>query len=140
MLLKVLILFLLHECHAQLHVFEFDYIGNQISIEEYKNSSLCLTYTCLKDTKRVINSASHKNITDPCKDFQEFACGHFFEFRAPNDRYYRIGFWNELQRQNQHRTKLMLKKRINKNEPKIFQIVKSYFQKCVNSSEFCLNS
>ena len=88
----------------------------------------------------MINTASHKNISDPCKDFQEFACGHFFEFQAPNDRYYRIGFWNEIDRQNQHLHKLMLKEKIHKDEPKIIKIIKRYFQKCVNSSEYCFNS
>ena len=140
MLLKVLILFLLHECHAQLHEFGIDYYGNQINVEEYKNSSICLTYTCLRYTKRMINYAPHKNIPDPCKDFKEFACGHFNEFEAPNDRYKGIGFENEINRQSRPLLKLMLKKKIHKDEPKIFQIIKKHFQKCVNSSEFCLNS
>ena len=140
MLLKVLILVLLHKCHAQLNEFGIDYYGNQISVQEYENSSICLTYTCFRDAKRIMHSAPHKNIPDPCKDFQEFACGHFYEFGAPNDRYNRIGFKNEIYRQYQHRHKLMLRKKIHKDEPKIFKIIKSYFQKCVNSSEFCFNS
>ena len=140
MLLKVLILVLLHECHAQLNEFGIDYYGNQISVQEYKNSSLCLTYACLRDAKRTMSYAPHKHIIDPCENFEEFACGHFNEFGAPNDRYREVGFWNEIYRQNQHRHKLMLKKKVHKDEPKIFKIVKRYFQKCVNSSEFCFNS
>ena len=140
MLLKVLVLVLLHECHAQLNEFDIDYYGKQISVQEYENSSLCLTYTCFRDAKRIMYYAPHKNITDPCEDFEEYACGHFNEFAAPNDRYKEIGFWNEIHRQEQHRQKLMLRKKIHKNEPKIFQIMKRYFQKCVNSSEFCFKS
>ena len=140
MFLKFLILLSLHKCHAQLLEYGIDYYGNQISVEEYENSSICLTYACLKDAKRIMYSAPHKYIPDPCKNFEEFVCGHFFEFGAPNDRYEMIGFWNEIIRQNQHRQKLMLRKKINKDEPKIFQIMKKYYKKCVNSSEFCFNS
>ena len=140
MLLKVLILFLLHDCHAQLLEFHIDYLGDEISVEEYKNSSLCLSFACLKDAKRIMNIASHKNSSEPSKNFTEFACGHFYEYGAPNDRYIWTGFHNELERQKQHYQKLMLKKKIQKDEPKIFKIMKSYFQKCVNSSEFCFNS
>ena len=140
MLLKVLILLLLRECHTQLNEFGIDYYGNQITVEEYENSTLCLTYACFRDAKRIMNSAPHKYVPDPCKSFEEFACGHFYEFGAPNDRYYKIGFENEIDRQEQHYQKLMLKQKIQKDEPKIFQIMKSYYQKCVNSSEFCFNS
>ena len=140
MLLKVLILLLLHKSHAQLNEFGIDYYGEQISVEEYENSSICLTYACLKDAKRFMYYAPHKYIPDPCKDFDEFACGHYYEFGAPNDRYEVTGFWNEIHRQYEHYHKLMLKKKILKKEPKIFQIMKSYYQKCVNSSEFCFNS
>ena len=126
MLLKVLILLSLHKCHAQLNEFGIDYYGEQISVEEYENSSICLTYTCFKDAKRFMNSAPHKYIPDPCEDFDDFICGHFYEFEAPNDRYYVTGFNNEIGRQNQHYQKLMLRKKIHKDEPKIFQIMKSY--------------
>ena len=140
MLLKVLILLLLHKCHAQLLEFGIDYYGEQITVDEYKNSSICLTYACLRDAKRIMYSAPHKYIPDPCENFEEFTCGHFNEFGAPNDRYLVTGFKNEITRQYQHRHKLMLRKKIHKDEPKIFQIMKRYFQKCVNSSEFCFNS
>ena len=140
MLLKVLILLLLRECHAQLLEFGINYYGKQISVKEYENSTLCLTYACFKDAKLIMKYAPHKIMPDPCKDFRKFACGHFDEYGAPNDRYYEIGFENEIIRQNQHYRKLMLKQKIQKDEPKIFQIMKKYFQKCVNSSEFCFNS
>ena len=140
MFLKVLILLSLHKCHAQLNEFGIDYYGSQISVEEYENSSICLTYACLRDTKQIMKYVPHNYSPDPCTNITEFICGHFYEFGAPNDRYEYTGFNNEINRQNQHYKKLMLKKRIHKDEPKIFQIIKRYFQKCVNSSEFCFNS
>ena len=100
MLVKVLILLSLHKCHAQLLEFGIDYYGEQISVDEYKNSSICLTYACLRDAKRIMSYAPHKYIPDPCKNFLEFTCGHFYEFGAPNDRYKKIGFANELLRQS----------------------------------------
>ncbi|CAO1429928.1 unnamed protein product [Diamesa hyperborea] len=87
----------------------------------------------MADAKRIIGSASYKNDSGPCVDFEEFACGHFFNFRAPNDRYNYIGFDNEFHRQHEHRLKRILKEKIHDNEPKIFKVMKSYFHKCVNS-------
>ena len=137
MLLKVLILLLLHESLAQLNVFETEYLGNQLSVEEYKELDICVSKVCMKDAKRFIFHASHKNDTDPCVDFKEFACGHFFDYRASNDRYLTIGYESSLFAQHLDYLKRILRQKIQKDEPKIFKIVKTYYQKCVNSSKLC---
>ncbi|CAO1367212.1 unnamed protein product [Diamesa hyperborea] len=133
MLLKVLILFFLYDCHAVLHSFRIDYIGNQTSVEQYKESNICLSNVCVIDAKRFVAHASYRVDAHPCVNFKEFACGHFNEFRVVSDRYEFIGFENELNRQYQHRLKRILRLKIREDEPKIFRIIKSYFQKCVNS-------
>lgn len=138
MLLKVLILFIvsLSRIECVLHSFPIDYIGSSLSVEEYKNSDICESRICMMDAKRMIAHASLRNDTDPCVDFQEFACGHFFEFRHTNDRHHSIGMMNEIWRQRHHYTKRILKEKIQEDEPKITKIFKSFFQKCNNSSEF----
>lgn len=124
-----------HRVECIIHSFPVEYIGNTFTVKEYKDLNICNSRVCLRDAKRVIAHASLKSDSNPCNDFCEFACGHFFEFRATNDRHDYIGFENVLERQNQHRLKKILRVKINKEEPKIFKIVKSLFQKCVNSSK-----
>ena len=135
MLLKLLILLLFQESLAQLNVFEIDYIGNQLSVEEYKKLDICYSPICLSDAKRFMFYSPHKNVTDPCVDFDRFACGHFFDYRATNDRYQQVGHDNNLIAQHYDYMKRVLKKKILKDEPKIFKLVKTYYQKCVNSSK-----
>ena len=140
MLLKVLILLLLHECNAQLNVFEIDYLGNQFSVEEYKKLDVCYSEICMTDSKKIMAQATHKNDSDPCLDFSNFACGHFNAYRPINDRYFTVGFESDLQAQWNDYMRRILKQKIQEDEPKIFKIVKKYYQKCVNSSEFCVIS
>ena len=137
MLLKLLILVTvsLNGLECILHSFPVQYIGNSFSVEEYKELNICYSRICLKDAKRYVANVSYRNDSDPCVDFREFACGHFHEFRATNDRHYDIGFRNELERQNQHYLKRILRKKIKKEEPKIIKVLKRYYQKCVSSGE-----
>lgn len=131
MLLKVLFLILLHECHAQLHSFPIDYIGNQFSVAEYKELNICVSRVCQEDATRFISSASHNNNSDPCVNFNDFACGNFDKFQS-------ISFDEDLKREDQHRLKTILNKEIYEGEPKIFKLVQRYFQKCVNSGSILL--
>lgn len=123
MLLQVLILILLHECHAQLHSFPINYIGNQFSVAEYKELNVCESRVCQDDATRFFSSASHKNDSDPCVNFNDFACGNFDKLQKQKD---------------QHSLKTILSKEIYEGEPKIFKLVKRYFQKCVNSGKILL--
>ena len=132
MLYKVLILLILSKVECVLHSFGTDYIGNSVSVEDYKKFNLCLNKVCVRDAKRFLSFASYNNDTDPCMNFKEFSSGHFYEFRATNDRYRFIGLSNEFQRQKQHRLKRILREKIEDNEPKVFKLMKSYFQKCVD--------
>ena len=128
-----------NETECILHSFPIKYFGKSFSVEEYKNSSICESRICMRDSKRIIASVSYKDTADPCVNFKEFACGHFYEFKATNDRHSIIGFGNEHLRQHQHRLKRILKLKIHKDDPKIFRIIKSYFHKCVNSGKIQLD-
>lgn len=133
MLLQVLILILLHECHAQLHSFPIDYIGNQLSLAEYKELNVCETRVCQEDATRFFSCASHKNDSDPCVNFNDFACGNFNKFQS-------ISYDKDLKLEDQHRLKTILSKDIHEDEPKIFKIVKRYFQKCISSGKIFLST
>lgn len=132
MLFQVLIVLILSKVDCVLHSFGTDYIGNSVSVEEYKTFDFCLNKVCVQDAKRFIAHASYKNDTDPCANFKEFACGHFLEYRATNDRYDYIGFDNDYIRQYEHRIKRFLRDTIEVNEPKIIKLMKRYYQKCVD--------
>ena len=136
MFLKVLILLVFHKCHAQLNSFEIDYIGN--SVENITQLDVCYTKICLQDAKRLMYNAWHFGKIDR-SNFEKFACGHFYEYRAANERYRTVGFQNDLDRKYNYLFKKILMQEIKEDEPKIFKIIKSYYQKCVNSGELCFN-
>ena len=135
MLFKVLILFVLHECHGQFQSFPFDYFGKTYTVEEFKKLDVCYSKICLSDAKRIIAYSSIRNDSDECNHFNKFACGQFYEFKPLNERYRTVGFENDLDVQYNYYMKLMLKKKIDKNEPKIFKLLKKYYQNCVSSGE-----
>lgn len=139
MFLKVLILLFLHECHSQLNSFEIDYIGQTYSEEEFKQLNVSFSNISLRDAKRIISYAWHFDKIDHC-DFEKFACGHFYEYRAVNERYRTIGFQNDLDQRYNDFIKKFLKQETKKDEPKIFKIIKSFYKKCVSSGELCLYS
>ena len=124
MLLKVLILFLLHESAiAQMH----SYIGNQISVEEYKKLDLCESKICLEDVLRITSYASDKKDSDPCVNFDDFACGGYNKIQLKEDL-------------KVQRLETILSQDINEDEPKAFKVMKKYFQKCIHSSKTLLLS
>lgn len=59
-----------------LHSFPVQYIGKELSVTEYKNSNICESRVCMRDSKSFIAYASLRNDSDP-----------FHEFRATNDRH-----------------------------------------------------
>lgn len=114
--------------------FPTNFLGNYLSDDEYKNRSLCRTSVCMKDSGRLIDAADHdSNKTDACDDFKTFAMGHFFKHRVLNDRYDYLGFDLDVYQQFWEKQKLMLLKPVERNETKMFKVMKSFFRKCINS-------
>lgn len=119
--------------------FPSDFLGNYLSDEEYNNRTLCRTAVCLKDSGRLIYDADHDSTQIvPCDDFKTFAMGTFFKHRVVNDRYPFSGFLLDVSLQYYEKLKRMLLKPIDQREPKMFRFMKTWFSKCINSSEiFC---
>lgn len=89
----------------------------------------------MKDSGLLIYDANHdSNSTAPCDDFKVFAMGTFYEHRVPNERYSYSGFLSDVDLQYKEKQKRMLKQAFNESDSKIFKIMKSFFQQCINSS------
>lgn len=114
--------------------FPTNFLGNYLSDEEYENSNFCWTELCMKDSGRLIEAADHNsNKTLPCDDFKTFAMGNFFEHRVPNDRYRILGFFLDVNLQFDEKQKRILLKPVNETEPKMFKVMKRFFQRCINT-------
>lgn len=91
----------------------------------------------MHDSGRLIYAASHDSEkVNPCDDFRTFAMGEFLEHRVPNDRYKYIGFERDVHEQHWEKMKRAAASKIKTKEPKMFKVVKSYFQKCADTGRF----
>lgn len=116
--------------------FPSDFLGDTLNDEDYEKQDFCSSKVCMFDSGRLIYSASHNSRdVEPCTDFKNFSMGEFITHRVPNDRYPAIGFQNDVRRIFEEKQKQILISAIKPDEPKVFKVVKSFFQKCVNSSE-----
>lgn len=128
MLLKVLLFIFVQEIFGHLPI---KYIGNGLSVEDYKKLGLCDSRVCILDSERSVNYASQSSQSNPCLDMKEFACGNFFKNKAD----YQInGFEIELETLYFQQLKEILKLEIEEDEPKVMKIVKKYFKKCADPS------
>ena len=117
------------------YCFKTQYVGNYLSQEEH-NKNLCLTEICIHDSDRLLYAADHdSNKTDPCFDFKTFVMGEFFKHRVLNERYISLGFFNDMDRFYQEKQRKVFKKKIDKDEPKVFKVMKNFYQQCVNSGK-----
>lgn len=131
-ILFLIILFVL-KCSCD---FTTDLLGNLISDDEYDNQTLCRSQVCMLDSGRLIYSADHESEqTNPCDDFPTFSMGEFLEHRVPSERYAKLGFPSEVDLQFFEKQKKFLKMAVDPTEPKVFKVIKSFFQKCINSGK-----
>lgn len=108
-------------------------LGNYLSSKEIDSTELCGSKLCLLDSSRLVDSATKQWSVDACQDFREFSMGNFIKYRALHDRYDRIGFLFDVLSLHSERQRKILAEPIQQNEPKIFKIIKNFFQKCVDS-------
>lgn len=117
--------------------FATDWLGNLVSDDEYNNQEFCNSEVCLRDSGRLIYSASHDSAKiNPCDDFPTFAMGEFLEHRVPNERYPKLGFYSDIEAQFFEKQKQILIEPINSEDLKIFKVLKSFFTKCKDSCKF----
>lgn len=115
--------------------FPTDFLGNYLSNEKYNKESFCSTLVCLKDSGRLIYDADHEsNKTAPCDDFKTFAMGEFFKHRVPSDRYRFSGFDMDVRQQFLEKQKRMMLKPVKQDDLKMFKVIKTWFQMCINIS------
>lgn len=128
MLLKVLLFIFVQEIFGHLPT---DYIGNGLSVEDYKKLILCDSNVCILDSERSASYASKSNESSPCLDMMNFACGSYFQHKKDNQN---NGFEIELETLYFQQLKEVLNLEIKEEEPKVVKIVKKYFKKCIDPS------
>lgn len=117
--------------------FELQFIGDSLSNEEAATRDFCTTKYCVGDSQILFYAATQNVSVDPCTDFKEFSVGTLIRYRALHDRYFSIGLLPEVERLHEERLrKLLNSKKVDKNEPRVFKVMKNFFVKCVSSSEF----
>lgn len=128
MLLKVLLIIFVQEISGHLPT---DYIGNGLTVEDYKKLSLCNSNVCILDSERSAFYASKSNQSNPCLDMMNFACGNYIQRKRDNQN---NGFEIELEILYFQQLKEVLNLEIKEEEPKVVKIVKKYFEKCIDPS------
>lgn len=113
--------------------FDIQIFGDYLNKEEYNNRTFCSTKICIQDSDRLIESVTQNKTIRPCDDFKTFAMGEFLNTRVINERYPLLGFEIETRQMNDEKMRNILKRPIKKSEPKMFKVIKSFYQKCVNS-------
>lgn len=116
--------------------FPVKFIGNSFSIETYNNLTLCDSEVCIKDAQRLISYASYDSEINPCNSFKNFSCGTFFQDRALNERYEIVGFQQDYKLRNDEKRHKVLKAKINKKDGKAVKVLKNFYQKCIDWSEY----
>ena len=117
--------------------FSLQYIGNSISQKEAEDQALCTNKYCVQDAQLLFYAATQNASVDPCVDFKEFSVGTFIKYRALNDRYEGIGLEFDLEKQTNERFRKLLVSVIDeKNDIRVFKVMKNFFRKCVDSSKF----
>lgn len=129
-ILSCAILFLILCQKAQ--SFKWFYLGDYVTDEEYNNKKLCYSKYCLLDADRIISAASLSSSVNPCDDFKSFAAGEFFKYRVPNDSYGFNGFQNDVRRAFKEKQRAVLKEPVRPDEPRMFKVLKKYFQQCTD--------
>jgi hypothetical protein len=115
--------------------FTNQFIGSSLSDEEAMTREFCETKVCLVDTEILMLAATQNATVAPCDDFKEFGLGVFIKYRALNDRYQYKGLQSDLDEQFREKNRKVVSAKVSENDPRVFKIMKSYFAKCVNSSE-----
>lgn len=132
----VLLAFAFANLHLAVGDFTIDYLGDSAQNDEFNNQSICWTKVCMRDSDRLIYSASH-DLVNPCDDFSAFAMGEFRKHRVPSERYAKLGFQNEIDTQYLDKQKRVLQGSSDADAPTVIKVVKNLFKKCIDSSKFC---
>jgi len=95
-------------------------------------SKYCLTKECVKTAADLVSRMDTK--ADPCEDFYQFACGGYLEKTViPEDRS-RTSMFSEVGDKLNEQMKGMLEQRITVSDPRPYQLAKSLYQSCMDTS------
>ena len=118
--------------------FENQYLGDSLTFTEYNKMDLsCDNKYCLRDSQLLLLAATQNKTTKPCDKFEEFAMGSFIEFSALNERYLTIGFIRDVELLSLERHRKVVAAIIKNTDNNSMKIAKNFYQKCVNTGEYC---
>lgn len=115
--------------------FELQYLGDSLTDDEAQARVFCNTKYCIEDSQILFYAATQNNSVDPCLDFKEFSMGTLIRYRALHERYFAIGLQNDVTKMHQERIRKSLNAEIQKDDPRMFKVLKNFFGRCVSSSE-----
>lgn len=115
--------------------FQVQFIGNYITEEEESMRDFCNSKECLVDSEILFLAATQNSTVHPCDDFKKFALGTFIKYRALNDRYQYRGLQSDVEDIYREKLRKVLSSKVNKDDTRMFKVLKNYFGKCVQSSK-----
>lgn len=116
--------------------FELQFIGNHFNDVQAQSRDFCNNKYCLSDSQILFYAATQNASVDPCLDFKEFSMGTFIKYRALHERYFSIGLLADNQRIHEERLRKLLATKTDENDTRVFKVLKNFFSKCVDSSEW----
>lgn len=130
------ILFLLLVLTAKATEFNLEYVGDSLSNAEANARDFCVTKYCASDSEILFHAATQNTSVDPCTDFKEFSMGTFIKEQELPESYFSVGLLPETQRLHERRLQKLLEENDQKNDPRVFKVMKNFYEKCNSSCEF----
>lgn len=125
------------------HIIQTNQIQQKPSIQDnyvyntYKNkipetspTEVCSTSSCVDEAKDVKNMMNEK--IDPCDDFYQFACGGFVHQHNIARDQVEVTHFSILRDRVATQLRTLFEERIQRNEAKPFQLVKTMYKSCMN--------
>lgn len=115
--------------------FELQFIGDTIHHDEAAARNFCDSKFCIGDSQILFYAATQNSSVDPCLDFKEFSMGTLIKYRALHERYFAVGLSQDVTKMHEERLRKLLATKSEDKDPRVFKVMRNFFEKCVSSSE-----
>lgn len=73
---------------------------------------------------------------DPCDDFYGFACGGFVKDAIIPDYQTEVSSFSSIDKELRQKLRIIIEERVTDDDPKPFQLLRSYYKACMNTSMY----